>query len=737
MGWMTTTLSEQERLAVLRDFAVLDTPSERAFDDIVELAAAICDVPIALVSLVDEDRQWFKSRVGLQVSETPRDLSFCAHAIQGGDDMMVVRDATADPRFKDNALVAGAPHIRFYAGVPLASAEGAGLGTLCVVDTRPRELSERQMGALRVLARQVQAQLELRRRVASVARLELGLEEARRAHGRERRLASAVMEQIGAGVVVADADGIIRVFNPEAARQHGTSLAGVPASEWATRYGLYTLDGEPLPLDETPLYRAVRGDRVMNARWKVRCPDGSERVLEGSAVPLRHADGAAAGGVLTTHDITEQVRAERELRASQERVRFLAEAGFVLAQSLDERQTMERLAALAVPRLADWCAVEVLEGERFVSAAVAHRDPAKVAATRLLRERYPPEQHGTRPLAEALRAGGALLIADVDERVLAANAVDEEHLRLMRELMPRSAIIVPLLARGRALGGVTLVVAESGRRYGEADVLLAEELGRRAAQAIDNAHLYEESTRAVRTRDELLAVVSHDLKNPLNVVSMVAGILQSEESTDERGELIRKHGQLLGRATRRMLSLIDDLLDLAGIEAGRLSMSPGEEDAADLGRAAIDLLQPVAVQKGAALRWADGEVLPRVIADRSRVQQVLSNLIGNALKFVRAGGTVTLSARPGEHEVIFVVADDGPGISPEHLPHLFERFWKAPGDARAGTGLGLYIVRGIVAAHGGRTWVESEPGKGARFYFTLRRADREAAGEPRPPVATP
>lgn len=725
-----SVLSEEDRLAVLRDFAVLDTPTEREFDDLTALAAAICDVPVALVSLVDRDRQWFKSRVGIEVTETPRTDSFCAHAIAGGDDVMVVPDAPADPRFADNALVTGAPHIRFYAGVPLVSAEGAGLGTLCVIDMRPRELSERQLDSLRVLARQVQARLELRRKVAVAARLELSLGEARRAHGVERRRAASIVEQIGAGVIVADADGVIRVFNPEAERQHGVARQQVEAPEWARTYNLFTTDGQPLPLEETPLYRALHGERVVNARWVVRRPDGTEVVLEGDAVPLHHADGTPAGGILTTRDVTEQTRAAEELRASQERLRFLAEAGFLLSQSLDDRQTLERLAALAVPRLADWCAVEVLEGHRFVSAALAHRDPARVAVGRELRERYPPERQGSHPLAQALRAGGALLFAEIDDATLVAAAIDPEHLRLLREMGARSVIVVPLISRGEPLGGLTLVYAESGRRYGEAEVLLAEELGRRAAQAIDNARLYQEAKRAIRTRDDLLAVVSHDLKNPLNVVSMVAGILQMEEAGGEHGDLVRKHGQLLGRATKRMLGLIDDLLDLASIEAGRLSMEMADESVTALATAAIDLLQPVAVQKGADVRWTEGDVLPRVRADRRRVQQVLSNLIGNALKFVRAGGSVTVSAHASPSEVVFEVADDGPGIAADHLPYLFERFWKAPGDARAGTGLGLYIVRGIVSAHGGRVWAESEPGRGSRFYFTLRRTD--ATGVPDP-----
>jgi signal transduction histidine kinase len=367
--------------------------------------------------------------------------------------------------------------------------------------------------------------------------------------------------------------------------------------------------------------------------------------------------------------------------------------------------------------------VEVLEGDRFVLAALAHRDPTRVERARELRVRYPPERHGHRPLADAMRAGGALLYRDIDDALLAANAQDADHLGLLREMAPRSAIVVPLQARGEPLGGLTLVYAESGRRYGEAEVLLAEELGRRAAQAVDNGRLYQEATRAVRTRDDLLAVVSHDLKNPLNVVSMVAGILQAEEGSGEQRELVRKHGQLLGRATKRMLGLIDDLLDLAGIEAGRLSMTLAEENVAELASAAIDLLQPMAVQKGVELRWVYGDVLPRVQADRRRIQQVLSNLIGNALKFVKAGGHVTVSARPAGPDVVIEVADDGAGIAPEHLPRLFERFWKGPGDARAGTGLGLYIVHGIVAAHGGRVWAESEPGRGARFFLTLRRAD--------------
>ena len=168
----------------------------------------------------------------------------------------------------------------------------------------------------------------------------------------------------------------------------------------------------------------------------------------------------------------------------------------------------------------------MLEGDRFVSAALAHRDPARVAVGRELRERYPPSRLGNHPLAEAMRAGGALLLAEIGDEMLVAGAVDAEHLRLLRELGGRSAIVVPLLSRGEPLGALTLVYAESGRRYGEAEVLLAEELGRRAAQAVDNARLYQEATRAIRTRDDLLAVVSHDLKNPLNVVSMVAGILQ-------------------------------------------------------------------------------------------------------------------------------------------------------------------------------------------------------------------
>lgn len=157
-----TPTQEADRLEALRQYKVLDTPSEHSYDDITSLAAFICDVPIALISLVDVDRQWFKSRVGIMVEETSRDVSFCAHAILGSIPM-IVNDATRDERFVNNPLVTGEPGIRFYAGVPLVAAGGQPLGTLCVIDKKPRTLNDRQVKTLEALARQVVMQLELRR----------------------------------------------------------------------------------------------------------------------------------------------------------------------------------------------------------------------------------------------------------------------------------------------------------------------------------------------------------------------------------------------------------------------------------------------------------------------------------------------------------------------------------------------------------------------------------------------
>jgi hypothetical protein len=291
--------NEPERLAALDRYEILDTDPEQKFDDLTQLAKHICDTPIALLSFVDSDRQWFKSRVGLTTTQTPRAISFCGHAI-AGNDVLVVPDAAADERFADNTLVRGEPRIRFYAGAPLVTSEGFALGTLCVLDRVPRELTEEQLEALRALARQVVAQLELRRR------LKMEREEAREAIDERDTTLQLIVNQMPA--VLWSTDTNLRLTSSEGAGL--TNLGHRPGQfVGVTLFDFFrTTDPEFLPL--VAHRKALLGESVS---FEV---DWSGRTYASHCEPLRNPDNSIRGVIGIALDITRQKRSERELQKS-------------------------------------------------------------------------------------------------------------------------------------------------------------------------------------------------------------------------------------------------------------------------------------------------------------------------------------------------------------------------------------------------------------------------------------
>jgi PAS domain S-box-containing protein len=417
-------------------------------------------------------------------------------------------------------------------------------------------------------------------------------------------------------------------------------------------------------------------------------------------------------------DVTERMRVEQEQR-------FLAEAGAVLAASLDCDQTLATVARLIVRDFADWCLLEILEEhEPAWRRKVVSRDPSTADLCAVM-EQLPIDRQGPYLFRSLVETKQPMLVEHVSSELLASEAQGPEHLQALRAVNPTSLMAVPLLRHGQLLGVLAFISFSAARRYRQADLRLAEALAERAAVAIENARLYRDSVQAAQIRDQVLGFVAHDLRNPLGAISMQANLLRRREGEAERRS--RKPADTIQRAATRMNHLIQDILDVTRIEGGHLSVEPARVPAGQLVLDCVDAQGPLAASASLDLEVDVGPGVPEVWADRDRALQVFENLIGNAAKFTKPGGRITAGAALGDREVLFWVKDTGAGIAVEEMPHVFDRFWQAQKARRGGAGLGLQIVKGIVEAHGGRIWVESEVGVGTTFYFTLPTAETAEA----------
>lgn len=408
-------------------------------------------------------------------------------------------------------------------------------------------------------------------------------------------------------------------------------------------------------------------------------------------------------------------RTYQSLQDEQRRQRFLAEAGVVLGASLDAKETLRALAEVTVEEMADLCVVDLVEADGLpVRLQAVHADPTKAHACRVLEGVRLEDANIART---AIETASPHLVSEVTEDYLQSVAQSPEHLSALRELDPKSVLSVPILLRGRLLGTLTLATSRTTRRYRPADVAVAEELARRTAFALENARLYEIARRATRARDDVLGVVAHDLRNPLAAIVMATKLLRRHGAEPERRS--SKPVERIERAAKRMQRLIDDLLDVARMDAGQLCVDCDRVSAGSLVREAIVAQGALTSEASIALVDELPSALPDVWADHDRVLQVFENLVGNAVKFTQPGGRIVVGAEQRGDDVIFRVEDSGAGIEPESQSHLFDRFWQAKRTGRVGAGLGLAIAKGIVESHGGRIWVESTPGQGAAFYFTV------------------
>jgi PAS domain S-box-containing protein len=524
----------------------------------------------------------------------------------------------------------------------------------------------------------------------------------------------ATFEHAGVGIAELALDGRWVRLN-----ERYCKLLGYSHDELLTRRWQDVTHADDVEVDRV-LSRRLAAGELDSYEVDKRCVRKDGRVVSVRLTMgvIRDTDGRPVHFVAAAQDIDMAKR-------MRQRLEIMAGASARLVSTLDPQEAIERVAQLAVPALSDWCGVMV---ERAPGAselelrAVAHRDPACVEHVWEMQRRRP--YRALDGLLEQVRREGApKLLTEVDERALRRLACDEEHLAMLRELGVRSLLIIPLRARERTFGALLLAHAESNRRFDADDVDLLQVLAERGAMAIDNAQLHDETRRAVQLRDQILAIVSHDLRNPLSAIDLASQLLY-ESATGAGDARASRQASIIRRNAARMARLIGDLLDVSSIQAGKLAIVRRPVELGPLMAEAREAHEPHARDKGIDFDVRAEVDGARLSGDRDRILQVLSNLVGNAIKFCRAGDRVTVQARVVDGQARIQVSDTGPGIPEQDRGHVFDLYWKG---RRGGTGLGLAISKGIVEAHGGRIEVAGGPERGSTFAFTVPLVQHEQA----------
>ncbi|HZZ93935.1 MAG TPA: ATP-binding protein [Usitatibacter sp.] len=467
-------------------------------------------------------------------------------------------------------------------------------------------------------------------------------------------------------------------------------------------------------------------EAAMEARLRRR--DGCYRWFMLCVVPLKDESGRVVEWTGSAVDIDERKRSEENLR-------FLAEASVALSQLADLDETLKRLAALAVPRFCDYVEVSLKEPHGAVRRlAVHHGDPQRVAQVEEIARRFPPlDNEGVR---KVIATGETVWLPEVGDEMLRAAARSDEHLEMIRALKLRSYACVPMRSKSRILGALAFATSESGRTFLPQDLDVATELAHRAAVAIENAELVGALRDADRRKDEFLAVLAHELRNPLAPVRNAIEILRATQSPSPQ---LQWTHDVIDRQVRQMTRLVDDLLDVSRITTGKIELRNERIELSAAVRIALEASRPL-IERGQHILTV--RIPPEPIylnADLARLAQILSNLLNNAAKYTRPGGHIWLTAERCDGHVKLRVRDNGMGIPPPMLRKIFDMFTQVGGTSdhqQGGLGIGLTLVKRLVEMHGGQVEARSDGiNRGSEFIVTLPTiTGEEAAPGPTPAV---
>ncbi len=774
--------AESYRLSVLRSYGLLDSPAEITLDAMTRLTARVFDVPTVLISLIDEDRQWFKSRVGVDICEAERDVSFCTHVVESGAPL-VVPDARADARFADNPLVTGEPHVRFYAGAPLRAPEGVILGTLCLIDCKPREFSDEDMVQLCELADLIVDRMKLQH---------------------NERLYRSLIESSSDLVTVFDKQGTVTYQSPSFTRLFGYKLTG---------FDLQRMLDLVHPDDQENIVREFQ--RIVEnkcdgapQRFRFRHGDGSWRVLECYA-RYQLDDPDINGIVSIAQDITESVQVEEQLDLSERRFAATFEqssVGMALVAPdgalLRINQTFSQMTGIDKNQLSQHLYSEIISPDEYedskesarqllsgekkscsIERQLVHRDGhrrwAQFTVSRVtdgtkgdyllvqvqdIEARRTQDERLRLLESVAVHANDAILITEAEPveeeengpRILYANeayckmsgytleevmgktprimqgpSTDPIARDTIRKALKRwQPVLVEILnyTKDGTPFWVELSIVPVADERGwythwvslQRDITARKETEAMLMRTTEEAdRAREEAENANRAKSEFLSRMSHELRTPLNAILGFGQLLELEEQNANNRE---STDQIL-KAGRHLLELINEVLDISRIESGRMSMSLEPVSVAEIARETLDLVRSMAAQYKITLREnALFDSTVSLIGDRRRVKQVLLNLISNAIKYNRAGGQVTIALEPaaGSDRVRLCVTDSGIGIAPENRERLWVPFDRLGAETTGveGTGIGLALSQRLAQAMNGQLDFRSDA-QGSTFWLEL------------------
>ncbi|MDX2256321.1 MAG: response regulator [Pseudanabaenaceae cyanobacterium bins.39] len=829
--------NEFQRVMALYSCNLLDTEPEQGFDDITQLAADICQVPIALISLVDKDRQWFKSKYGLDVSETSRQVSFCAYAILH-EDILIVHDALVDPRFVDNLLVLNPPYIRFYAGIPIKTAEGQSIGTLCIIDRQPRTLSDNQILALKKLARQAQYLIETRRNLAQLSRAALpsksyapskrkfltkvgvwlGLvgtlvivshafsldnlkqfqvsyntlrnrqEISKLLNGseqeleawvtnrkaiidfiirssffttfgtigllgflfyliyqeinarfyleanleRERDFTVAILDTVGSLVFVLDRDGQIVRFNHECERISGYRYEEVFGRKFSDIF-LLPEDRQEFEHSFLETLSLAKPSSYENI-WLDN--SAAHHLISWKTTTLLDQNRQVEFVIGVGMDITERRKAEDEIKLQHWRSLVISEITAKVRKSLDIDEILTTTANevskfLKADRVVmyrfdgNWEGTVVVEvvGDQWVK--VFNTDIQDICFREGLWQEY---QEGKYTVHDD--------IANSD--------MPDCYKGLMEKFQVRANLITPILD-GEYLWGLLIVHQCSGiRHWREFEINFAIEIGNQVSIAIYQASLLEQEKQsslqlflknaeleeakqqaesATKMKSAFLATMSHEIRTPMNAVLGMTGLLADTELSPIQKDFV----QTIRVSGENLLTLINEILDFSKFEANEMELEELDFELNLCVEEVMDLMAMTAQSKHLEIASLIYQNVPRYLrGDITRLRQVLTNFVSNAIKFTAAGEVVTKVSLLGETDttatIEFRVIDTGIGIPAEAQQKLFQPFTQVDASTTrkyGGTGLGLAICKQIVELMGGSIGIDSEMGKGSEFWFVV------------------